>query len=278
MPVLKQRGEDALGSWSLMDWRPRRLSGFAESIWYFEGSLRHLGERHFPNGLAELVVQLGDRFQFVKNGQRQRCSQSCLAGLQTGPTVIEAPPHARVLGIRLFPAGAYAVAGGSLRETTGRVVSLSDLVGSAAAELSESCEAAVSGEERLRCAAKWLSTRIAGSPGVDHRVAWAISRIEGCDGQIMMRGLPEQVGLAKKHFIKVFRAQVGMSPKLYARIVRFRRALQLLHEGTGSLADVALTAGYYDQPHMNLEFRDLGGLSPGDLLAIRRYSPTTALG
>src|SRR5919109_3617034 len=55
--------------------------------------------------------------------------------------------------------------------------------------------------------------------------------------------------------------------ELYARIVRSRRALTLLHERAGSLARVAAEAGYYDQPHMNLDFQALGGLAPGGFLA-----------
>lgn len=42
-------------------------------------------------------------------------------------------------------------------------------------------------------------------------------------------------------------------------------------QGAGSLADLAVTAGYYDQPHMNAEFRELSGLTPREFLAAHRY-------
>jgi AraC-like DNA-binding protein len=60
-----------------------------------------------------------------------------------------------------------------------------------------------------------------------------------------------------------------MSPKLYARIVRFRGALAMVERGQGSLADVALSAGYYDQPHFNADFRELTGWSPSEFLVAR---------
>jgi len=59
--------------------------------------------------------------------------------------------------------------------------------------------------------------------------------------------------------------------KLFARIHRFRRALKLIDQGDGPLADIALAAGYYDQPHMNAELRELSGLAPGEFLAAVRY-------
>jgi hypothetical protein len=56
-------GHDSpLGQWLLARWEPRHLSGIVEGIWYFEGRLTHLRERHFSSGRMELVVQgIGDR-------------------------------------------------------------------------------------------------------------------------------------------------------------------------------------------------------------------------
>jgi AraC-like DNA-binding protein len=282
MAVVTRRSDGALGSWTLTESRPTHLTSLVESIWYFEGSVPQARERHFPNGLLELVVQLGARFHFVKDGTRVPCATTCFTGLQVGPTMIEAPPSRSsvpgVLGVRLYPAGAYAVVGSPLCEASGRIVDLDDLVGRAASELAERCDDARSAAGRVRCAARWVSERIARSSGIDPRVAWAAARIESSHGSVAIARLQNQTGLSKKRLIKAFREQIGVAPKLYARIMRFRRALALLHDGGSTLADTALAAGYYDQPHMNLEFRELGGLAPGDFLAATRYSPTTTVG
>jgi AraC-like DNA-binding protein len=279
MATITRRSETALGSWTLTESRPEHLLGFVESIWYFEGAIPHARERHFPNGLVELVVQLDAPFHFLKDGTRERCATSCLSGIQTGPTVIEAPTLvSRVLGVRLSPAGAYMVAGSSLSEASERIVDLGDLVGHAASELAERCDEARSAEDRVRCVAEWVSTRIARSPRLDPHIAWASARIEESHGSIAISELEDQTGLSKKRLIESFREQIGVAPKLYARVMRFRRALTLLHEGGTSLAQIALAAGYYDQPHMNLDFRELGGIAPTDFLAASRYSPTTAAG
>jgi AraC-like DNA-binding protein len=270
---------DALGAWTLTESRPEHLVGLVESIWYFEGSIPHARERHFPNGLLGLVVQLEAPFHFVTDGTRERCATACLSGLQTRPTTIEAPSRrSRVLGVTLSPAGAYMVAGRSLAEASGRVVDLGDLVGRAASELADRCDEARSAEDRVRHVAAWVSTRIARSPRLDPRIAWAAARIAQSHGSAAIAELQNQTGLSKKRLIESFREQIGVAPKLYARVMRFRRALTLLHEGGESLSQIALAAGYYDQSHMNLEFRELGGLAPRDFLAASRYSPTTTAG
>ena len=57
-----------------------------------------------------------------------------------------------------------------------------------------------------------------------------------------------------------------MSPKEFGRISRFLHALQLLTAGNHrSLTGVALDCGFFDQAHFNHEFRELAGMSPGNL-------------
>lgn len=273
------RSEGASGCWTLTESRPPDLSRWVESIWCFEGAIPQRREKHFPNGLVELVVQLDDRFRFVRRGTGELCAASCVRGMQTGPTVIEAPgKRSRVLGVRLYPGGAYAVLGTSLWELSERIVDLEALVRGSAVELAERCSDGGGAEARVGCAARWLSSRIGRSRGVDPRISWMVDQIALSDGRVSIASLRDRTGLSKKRVLEAFREQIGLAPKMYARVLRFRRALSLLHEDAASLAEVALAAGYYDQPHMNLEFRELGGLAPGEFLASTRYSPTTAVG
>jgi AraC-like DNA-binding protein len=273
------RSKGVEGSWTLTVSRSEHLAGIADSVWYFEGILPHRRERHFPNGFVELVVHLGAPSHFASGGTRQRCATTSLAGLQTDPTLIEAPAQpSRVLGVRLSPTGAYMVAGRSLAEARGRLVDLEALLGAAARELAERCAEAHGAEGRMRCIVDWISERIRRSPALDRRVAWAVARIERSHGTVPIGELRDQTGLSAKRLVRAFEEQIGLAPKLYARIVRFRRALTLLDSGATSLARTALAAGYYDQAHMNLEFRAMSGLTPRGFLAAKRYSPTTTVG
>jgi AraC-like DNA-binding protein len=105
--------------------------------------------------------------------------------------------------------------------------------------------------------------------GVDPAIAWAAGRIEQSGGAVSIAELRQQTGLSKTRLAEAFREQIGLAPKVYSRVVRFRSAAALLQKGAEPLVEVALAAGYYDQPHMNAEFRDLSGLSPTEFLAAR---------
>lgn len=56
----------------------------------------------------------------------------------------------------------------------------------------------------------------------------------------------------------------GYGPAVVRRVLRFRRATALLLAG-GAPADVAVQAGYADQPHLSREVRALAGASPRQL-------------
>ncbi len=73
-------------------------------------------------------------------------------------------------------------------------------------------------------------------------------------------------GLARRQFERRFKAITGLSPALFMRIVRFQRSFHMLENGTaGSLTEVALAAGYFDQSHFIRDFKRFSGMNP------RRY-------
>jgi AraC-like DNA-binding protein len=70
-------------------------------------------------------------------------------------------------------------------------------------------------------------------------------------------------GLSRHRFARSFVAEAGLSPKLYARIVRFQRLVHvLLSTDVARWATTAMDLGYYDQAHMINEFRSFTGSSP----------------
>jgi len=182
-----------------------------------------------------------------------------------------------VMGIRLHPAGAYQLLAHPLGETSGLTVDLQDLIGIAASELGERCADTRLPEERVRRAAAWVSERMMVNAPVDPAIGWVAAEIERTSGRRQIEDMRLRAGLTKRRLLDGFRAQVGVTPKIYARIVRLRETLARVHAGGASLADIAVDAGYYDQPHMNAEFRELCGMAPSDFLALNRYSPSSSV-
>lgn len=270
------RIDSPFGSWQHTEARAAQLSGLVDLVWHFEGKTTFARERAFPNGMLEIIVHLGERFREIRAGGADRYPVSCINGLQTNTFLIEAPPEpCAVLGIRLSPAGAYALLGRPLAEIADITVDLRDVVGMDTDTLIDACHAATTGPERVRVAMRWVCARIARGVRTDPAIAWSVSEIERRNGAVSMAALRDEIGFSKRRMVDSFRHQVGLSPKLYARVIRFRHVLQLLHNGSDRLADVAADAGLYDQPHLNAEFKALSGYTPTEFLAAQRYSPTS---
>jgi len=80
-----------------------------------------------------------------------------------------------------------------------------------------------------------------------------------------------QIGMSAQRFIEVFRAEVGLPPKVFARLVRFQHAVDRIKTGTPiDWADIAVGSGYFDQPHFIHDFREFSSVSPSAYLRQRR--------
>jgi AraC-like DNA-binding protein len=79
-----------------------------------------------------------------------------------------------------------------------------------------------------------------------------------------------QLKMSQRRFIRLFRDEIGLTPKLYARIERLQAVLgriELLDDI--DWADVASSCGYFDQSHFIHDFREFTGLRPSDYLGLR---------
>ena len=76
------------------------------------------------------------------------------------------------------------------------------------------------------------------------------------------------LGVSERHLRRVFRDAVGMSPKQFVRLARFRRALRAARQDSRlNWASIAAATGYYDQAHLIEEFRAIAGVTPRALLS-----------
>jgi AraC-like DNA-binding protein len=263
---------DAYGAWTYLQCRSTPLAGLLDRIWVFDGTMTSLRERTFPNGLLEIIVQLGDCYRVVEHRGTWLCPRACMTGLQLEHLVVEAPAaRTRVLGIRLTPAGAYAVLARPMHDVTGLTVDLGDVAGSATAELVDRCGEATTLDGCARAALHWIEGRLRAGSRVTPAVGWMVDQIRGCAGSVSVGRLRARTGWSKTRLSSAFVEQVGVLPKQYARLMRFNRALQLVHAADEALADIAARAGYYDQPHFNAEFRELSGLTPTEFQQAHRY-------
>jgi AraC-like DNA-binding protein len=90
---------------------------------------------------------------------------------------------------------------------------------------------------------------------------------------VLVSGLADEIGWSRRHFADRFQRGVGLTPKAFGRILRFRRAVELLTTGPGaSIGEVAAACGFSDHSHLVRDFRSLAGCTPSELVADRGCS------
>ena len=170
----------------------------------------------------------------------------------------------RAVMVSLHPGASKAVLGVAADAIAGQVIELEHLWGRAAAQrlLDQLATTRVASE-----AAEVLESAIAARAaisGPNRLVLAAAEKMANAGVNIVATDL----GVSERHLRRVFREAVGVSPKEFARLVRFNRALRAAHENDGeSWASIAAAAGYYDQAHLIGEFHSISGVTPRALLS-----------
>jgi AraC-like DNA-binding protein len=116
--------------------------------------------------------------------------------------------------------------------------------------------------DRVRIADEYLcTTRPAHEFG--SVIAHTASEVLLNAGCVRVSNLAHTAGLGIRQFERRFRYEIGITPKLYARIVRFEAALRRkAAEPATQWTDIAHDLGYHDQMHMVHDFNRLSGDSP----------------
>jgi transcriptional regulator GlxA family with amidase domain len=150
------------------------------------------------------------------------------------------------------------------------VVHLDDLLGPAGDELVARLWDVEGWERRFGIVDATLAALAAERPEPSSSLAWAWGRMRASGGRASIGALARELGWSHRRLIARFREQLGLPPKTLARILRFERVSELLRDTEEPrLAEVAFDCGYYDQAHLNRDFREFAGTTPGDYLARR---------
>jgi AraC-like DNA-binding protein len=242
------------------------LSQSVASIWYAENAPAHELEQFLPTGEVDLVINVRDaelrRYEVGALDRPRLLLGPIVSGAHSRPYVINTAQQASLLGVRFKLGRARQIIGVPLDVLDNDHVALSELWGSAAFALQDSVMIAKTPEARCAAVERSLCARLRGQHAPHPVVAAAVRALIGAD-RPPIGAVACASGLSDRRFIEVFRRDVGLRPKLFSRVMRFRRALDALsrcpHQ---SLAALALEAGYSDQAHFAREFTALSGLSP----------------
>ncbi len=206
-------------------------------------------ETILPDGRTELVFHFGDAF--LEDGSPQ--PRAMFVGQMSRPTTVQATGKVGCFGVRFESAGIWALFGDRQVDFTNRIVSASDILGPV---IERRLLGASDTAERIAIVETALLPRLPG-----RETAWCAAVSAVLAGSLSMAELREGSGVGVRQFERLFETRVGLTPRVFARLARFRKAL----ECEGSWVDVAVDCGYYDQSHLIRDFKEFTGGPPAQL-------------
>ncbi|MET3494529.1 helix-turn-helix domain-containing protein [Variovorax boronicumulans] len=227
-------------------------------------------EHVLPTGGMHLVFRLSGPplklFGNADDAQGHTHGYAIVGGARSAFYMRDVSVATRSVGAQLEPGAARALLGAPEDALAGRHTALDALWGAQQTDAAlDRVHAAGELEQQLSVFEALLIQRIvaslcAGLHGLHPAIASTLGTLARENPSIA--GLVMQSGYSHRRFIALFRGAIGLSPKEYARVMRFDRALALAADPARSWVDIALTAGYSDQAHLSREFAALAGMSP----------------
>jgi len=223
-------------------------------------------QRLVPSSCAEIVFYLGDRAAHREGGDGARVvhARGDVSGQKTSFIDIETTGHVDILGVMLRPNATAQLLGRSAREIANLHVDAEELWGQGARDLVEALGDARDPSKRVEILETFLEARLRDAPRPgDRRIRHCVDLITARGGTGRVSQLAEEACLSTRQLERRFLDEVGLSPKAFARTVRFQYVLSLeQHRRASSLTDLAYQAGYADQAHFIRDWRALTGQTP----------------
>ncbi len=240
-----------------------------DQLWCVSDATADGYETILPSGRAQILFSLSGTPLHEHDpdvAHRGSGSLHVFQGPSTMPRRVSRKPQIALCGVSFQPGGAGALFG-PIHDTTDHVIDLSRFWAGAAARLGDRLRNLETHDAVLGLLENEIEKRI------DDILAMVVLNrgIERLRTGMAIKDVSEELGLSPYVFRKLFLRNVGLTPKHYLRIERFRITIDWLSPAA-SLSDVAFDAQFSDQSHMTREVEHFASMTPGRLRAsVRPY-------
>ena len=202
-----------------------------------------------------------------RDGALEDSMPASILGPQTQRWAVVQPTRGfTALMVRFEPGGFHRLFGIDVSQIADHCYAAADVLGPDALALREQIEEAATVRAKIGVVERFLMTRVrqARNKGAMHHAA---RRLKETHGSVELDTLVDAYGVSNRQFRRLFAAQLGMSPKHYAKVERFSYALRLKRQCPWlTWAQVSQEAGYFDQMHLVNDCKALGAATPTRLL------------
>lgn len=235
---------------------------------YFRGiDASHTIERFLPDGNVEIVINLGDEPRYIYDNdtlvEKQACKRLWLSGIRTRYLSIPSSTGSEFFIIHFRKGRSRPFLKLPLCEIADQVIEGDEVLPKVYLELRERLLEAPSPSAKFSIANAVLRRQFPQGLGVPPLVSASVKMLSRNPSGQTMDFLTRYSGYSARHFIEIFRENIGLAPKVLQRILRFQKAIaEITTPRMVSWRTLAQECGYYDQSHFNSDFKEFSGINP----------------
>ncbi len=217
-------------------------------------------EKIIPDGFTELIFNYGQVYRAKINGSWYTQTPNLLAGQIDNYFYLENTGKTGSFAIKLKPAALTQFFGLNMENYLNQIVGLDSFPNPQLAGLKDHFlpfESEQQLKERLDNYFLLLSNTATNNP-----LEQVLQLIFNSNGKASIKELCKAGEMSERRLQRLFKRYIGLSPKYYARIIRFNYIFQLIKAEKQSWAEIVYESGYYDQSHFIRNFKAFTGEDP----------------
>ncbi len=255
---------------------PADLKPYLGNIWYFkaDGPETEISavQTCLPIGMAELIIHVTPQLHSVKwRGEWKVFPEAFFVGVQTEHVNWSAPGGTVMMGINIKPEAFMKLFGHPAGELADDFADAREYPGCELDLFVERLKLNPAPTGIFQETVQFFRRRLAVTDIRKEQPNYfpeAMEYIRTATGSQSIGDLADKVFVGKRQLQRAFQEQIGISPKTYGRIIRFKSACDFVRQfPEASWVDVTYQFGYSDQSHFIRDFKEFSGKNPTTFLS-----------
>jgi AraC-like DNA-binding protein len=210
-----------------------------------------------PDGFSELIFHYGDPYLIEHNADWKQQSNCLIAGQLTKPVILKPSGNSGVFGIKFKATALWKMFGCNMKDLQNQSIAVNDILDINVNEIALKLTEAKDFAARVDLIEKYFGVLIQRTRRT--QTDEAIAHMFEVKGNISVLQLASRLKISNRKLERMFNEQVGVSPKVFTRLIRFNSVFSVLEKKTITKAEASYLCGYFDQAHFNKDFKAFTG-------------------
>ncbi len=240
------------------------LIDYIKEFWIIEGEdeITSSQQKIIPDGYPELIFHYKDPYRINISGKWQVQANGLVAGQIRNHFFLESTGQSGMIGVKMMPTSITKLFGIPMNQLTDSVVDLHSLQ-SIHSKLGILPKPSLQDKETfIQSFEEKVLDLVKDNKYKCLAVDIAVAAISQSHGILSISELCKDIDISERQLERQFSRYVGLSPKFYARIVRFNYIFELMQNKDSTWSDLVYQSGFYDQSHFIKNFKEFTGEDP----------------